>query len=248
MPPRRPVPAASLSLSALLASIGCGSASTLSSAGAPADGGGGPGLDGAASYDGASGQDGAFAQDGASATQDSALEATPGDAASDGAGAGACSVTTSSSLPGVSIVFRAPVTCTFTLAQAQAGIMIPYDVVVASDVPNVVSAPQDAGGCGAPGSSGLIVFEQLGGGGQSYCVCDTGLCAPGSRPPVTVHAGSYGGIFSWSGRNWAGPSDTGNPMGAAFPAGSYALTVSARGTRGGASFAVTTTLTIRLTP
>lgn len=247
MTPRWPVPAASLSLCALLASIGCGSGASLSSAGASADGGGGPGQDSAASNDAASGQDGTSGPDGASA-QDSAAEAAPGDAASDGAEGGACSVTSSSSLPGVSIVFRAPVTCTFTLAQTQAGIMIPYDVVVAADVANVVSAPQDAGGCGAPGQSGLILFEQLGGGGQSYCVCDTGLCAPGSRPPVTVHAGTYGGSFSWTGRNWGGPSDTGNPMGAVFPAGSYALTVSARGIQGAASFAVTTTLTIQLTP
>jgi hypothetical protein len=37
-------------------------------------------------------------------------------------------------------------------------------------------------------------------------------------------------------------------MGPAFPAGSYVLTVSARGTQGGVSFAVTTTLTIQLIP
>ncbi len=78
-------------------------------------------------------------------------------------------------MPGVSIVFRSPVTCTYTLAQAQGGIMIPYDVVVASDVAGVTPARQDAGNCGAPGSSGLVVFEQVAGGGQSYCLCDTGL-------------------------------------------------------------------------
>ncbi len=65
---------------------------------------------------------------------------------------------------------------------------------------------------------------------------------------MTLHRGLYGGSFSWSGRNWAGPSDTGNPMGAAFPTGSYALTVGAKGTQGGGSFVVTTTLTFHLTP
>ena len=159
-----------------------------------------------------------------------------------------CIATSTSSLPGVSFALRTPVTCTFTLAEAQAGISIPYDVVVASDVTGVVPAPQDAGGCGAPGTSGLIVFEQLAGSGQSYCLCDTGLCVPGSPPAVTLRAGSYGTGFSWTGRNWSGPSDTGNPMGAAFPAGSYTLTLSAKGTKDGAAFAVTTTLTIVLTP
>jgi hypothetical protein len=37
-------------------------------------------------------------------------------------------------------------------------------------------------------------------------------------------------------------------MGAAFPAGSYALTVSAEGTQGGTGFVVNATLTVHLTP
>jgi hypothetical protein len=183
-----------------------------------------------------------------SSVNDSSL-ASPADAAAEGEdAAGRCSTTSTSSLLGVSIAFRAPVICTFTLAQAQAGITIPYDVVVASDVAGVVPAPEDAGGCGAPGSSGLIVFEKLGGGGQSYCLCDTGLCAPGALPPVTLHAGTYASSFAWSGRNWTGPSDTGNPMGTVFPAGPYVLTVSSKGTVGGTSFVVTAALSIELTP
>jgi hypothetical protein len=228
--------------------VACGSGTIDSTIEPSPDGGRGPGQDGDVAYDAASAMDATAAQDG-SMVQDSAVPAAQSDAPSAGPdAAGLCSVTSASSLPGVSIAFRSPVICTFTLAQAQAGIAIPYDVVVASDVADVVPVPQDAGSCGAPGSSGLIVFEQLAGGGQSYCLCDTGLCPPGSLQPVTLHAGSYGSSFGWSGRNWAGGSDTGNPMGAAFPAGSYALSVSAKGNQGGASFVVTTTLTIHLTP
>jgi hypothetical protein len=163
-------------------------------------------------------------------------------------GGGMCAVTSVSSLPGVSIAFHPPVACAFTLAQAQAGIAIPYDLVVASDVANVAPRAQDAGGCGQPGSSGLILFERLEGGGQSYCLCDTGLCAPTPPPPTTLHAGTYASSFSWDGKNWSGPSDTGNPQGAPFPPGDYTLTVSATGTQGATSFAVSATLAIRLTP
>jgi hypothetical protein len=161
---------------------------------------------------------------------------------------GGCAVTGESSLPGVSIAFRMPVNCTFTVAQALAGIAIPYDVVVTNDVAGVILTPQNAGGCGLPGNSGLIVFEQLAGNGQSYCLCDTGLCGPASLPPVTLRAGSYAGAFSWDGKNWNGPSDTGNPKGAPFPPGTYTLTVRATGTGGGSTFVVSATLAIRLTP
>src|SRR5262249_22289134 len=90
--------------------------------------------------------------DGGDDATDSADGATP---------LGWCSTSWSSSLAGVSIEFRAPVTCTFSVAQAAAGITIPYDVVVASDIFDVIPAPLDSGGCGKPGSSGLIVLEQL---------------------------------------------------------------------------------------
>ena len=34
----------------------------------------------------------------------------------------------------------------------------------------------------------------------------------------------------WDGRNWYGPSDTGNREGAAFPPGTYTIALSATGT------------------
>jgi hypothetical protein len=159
-----------------------------------------------------------------------------------------CMVSNDSTLPGVSIAFRAPVACQFTLAQAQAGIAIPYDVVVAQDVAGVVPTQQDAGHCGTPGPSGLIVSGSVTGGGQTYCLCDIGFCAPSALPAVTLHAGTYAGTFSWQGRNWGGPSDTNNPMGAPFPTGNYLLLVVATGTHNGVGFQVNGALSITLTP
>lgn len=136
----------------------------------------------------------------------------------------------SSTLPGVRIEFLATAECVFTLSRAAAGISIPYQVVVDEDVPNVKPAPQDAGHCGKPAwADGLILFEVLEGQGQKYCLCDEGLCAPSEPAAVTLKKGVYPFAFEWDGRNWEGPSDTGNPEGAPFPSGHYTLVVSARG-------------------
>jgi hypothetical protein len=166
-------------------------------------------------------------------------------------GAPACTMGGTSTLPGVSIVFDSQ-PCTFTLAQAAAGVHIGYQVVVGMSGDSVVPKPQDAGGCGAPGPSGLIVFESLAGGGQHYCLCDVGLCPTPSTTPVPLVPGMYPGSFAWDGKNWGGPSDTGNPEGAPFPPGQYTLTVSAVGDLvlpdPAAPFQVTGTFSIDLTP
>jgi hypothetical protein len=65
--------------------------------------------------------------------------------------------------------------------------------------------------------------------GQTYCVCDMGL-PTGKSNELHVPAGTYAGSFMWNGKNWNGPSDTMSPKGAAFPAGSYVLTVQGAGT------------------
>jgi hypothetical protein len=159
---------------------------------------------------------------------------------------GTCMGTETSNLTGVTIKASGP--CKFTLAQAAAGITIPYQILVAADVPNVVVQTQDAGQCGGPGTSGLIVFEDLSGSGQHYCLCDTGLCPGPGTVPVTIKAGTYGQAFSWDGKNWGGPSDTGMPEGPPFPAGSYTLKVSAKGTVSGAPFTVEEDWPITLMP
>lgn len=148
-----------------------------------------------------------------------------GDAAQAG-----CRPMSSSDLAGVALRLAAT-RCTFTLAEARAGIELRYDVVIEGNVTGVIAAPQDGGSCGRPGASGLIVFERLSGGGQSYCVCDEGRCVPPPQVPVTLAPGTFPASFRWDGLNWSGPSDTGNPKGAPFPVGTYTLEVSAVGTR-----------------
>ncbi|HEV8323923.1 MAG TPA: hypothetical protein VG389_20060 [Myxococcota bacterium] len=178
----------------------------------------------------------------------SSSEAGATDGATDAA-APACEATASSTLPDVTLSFP-PQDCTFTLAEAAAGISITYEVAVAAPVDMVTPAPQDAGGCGPiTNPSGLLVFELLGGGGQQYCLCDVGLCAPGSTT-IQLVPGNYGAAFTWTGRNWDGPSDTGNPMGAPFPPGDYTLAASAIGTFGAAAtpFNVAATFVVHLVP
>lgn len=140
-----------------------------------------------------------------------------------------CPTGGSTTLPGVSILFP-PGPCTVTVAEAAAGLTIQYDVLVAEKVAGVVPMPQDGGQCGKAGPGGLIPFHMIAGGGQKYCLCDTGLCMPPSDTPVDLQAGTFSSSFDWDGVNWAGPSDTGNPKGKPFPPGSYTVTVSAKGT------------------
>jgi hypothetical protein len=133
-----------------------------------------------------------------------------------------------------------------SLDAAASGIQIPYTIIIEQDIADVVPLPQDAGGCGTPGDSGLIVFERLQGGQQVYCVCDEGLCAGPDRTPRTLAAGATPTAFAWSGRNWTGPSDTGFPLGDPFPVGIYTLTVSASGQVGGENFVVANTFQVTL--
>lgn len=162
-----------------------------------------------------------------------------------------CVVSSASTLPGVSIGFPGA-KCRFTLAQAKAGITLPYVVQVDAPLDGVVSRPQDAGHCGRPDdASRLILFEQLSDeGAHRYSVYDTGLCPPAPITPLTLKPGTYEYEFKWDGRAWSGPSDTGQKKGAAFPPGTYTLKVTAVGTRkdGGAEqkFEVRGELTITL--
>lgn len=159
-----------------------------------------------------------------------------------------CETGTESNLDGVSIHFSAK-KCSWTLAEAASGIEVPWNIVVEVDHKKVFPQPQDAGWCGQPGTSGLIVFEKLIGGDQTYCICDQGLCMGPDDQPVILKKGEYPGSFEWDGVNWTGPSDTGNPKGDPFPPGTYTLTVSAVGAlgkRSGNPFEVKGTLEIQL--
>ncbi|MDP6947115.1 MAG: hypothetical protein QF464_23395, partial [Myxococcota bacterium] len=158
----------------------------------------------------------------------------------------ACEMTQQSTLAGVSIAFVGDV-CTFTAAEAAAGVTIPYQVVIDAEVAGVTASPQDSGGCGSPGASGLIVFERLSGEDQQYCICDTGLCQGLDTPPATLAPGAWDHDFAWDGVNWTGPSDFGNPKGEPFPPGSYTLRVSAVGAVDDVDYTVEATWPVHIT-
>ncbi|MBM4395399.1 MAG: hypothetical protein FJ087_06875, partial [Deltaproteobacteria bacterium] len=160
---------------------------------------------------------------GDTAFQDPGVDTAPPPSCLAGAGG-------TSTLPGVRIEFSDTAECAFTQSKAAAGVKIGYQVIVEHDVTDVKTMPQDAGHCDQPAwTDGLILFEDLGGQGQRYCKCDSGLCAPPAPKPVTLKKGVYPFEFVWHGRNWAGPSDTGNPEGSPFPPGHYVLQVGAIG-------------------
>lgn len=167
---------------------------------------------------------------------------------------GSCGWGASSNLPGVQLAFPDQ-PCSYTAAEVAAGIEIAYDEVITAAVDNLISTPGDAGGCARPDDAGLIVGYRIAGAGQNYCLCDTGLCAPQSLVTTTV-VGTHARYIPWDGRNWNGPSDTGNREGAAFPPGTYTLTLTATGTRqpsdggvdAGGTFSVTASRPITITP
>ncbi|HVU03845.1 MAG TPA: hypothetical protein VHE30_18930 [Polyangiaceae bacterium] len=173
-----------------------------------------------------------------------------------------CVLSADSTLPHVHLVSKAK-KCVFSLAEARAGITIPYEVVIDEDVPGFAPlSPYPYG----PNVSSLAVTEVLAGGSQSYCLCDQGLpwgaCPeedggvshPGSGTvcaPTTLKKGTYAREFAWDGVNWTGPSDTGNPKGAPFPPGDYTLSLATTpgklaGDAGGSSLVAETKLLVRL--
>jgi hypothetical protein len=163
-----------------------------------------------------------------------------------GGQAGGCAETATSTLTGASFHFVPPLRCSYTLAEAAAGISIAYELAIAQDISDV--APQAEATCVQPGASGLYILERVSGNGQNYCLCDNGFCASPPSNPTTLRTGTYAATFQWDGMNWYGQSDTGNPQGPAFPAGSYLLELSAQGTRAGAGFEVQDSLPLTLVP
>lgn len=117
--------------------------------------------------------------------------------------------------------------CRFTLAEAAQGISFRYGVqVIAAEPAMVESAPPQYETCAEPvAGPNIYIGERISGGDFSYCECDRGLC---TRPPLTMGADTrrIERVIDWTGRQWAGPSDTHNPFGAPFAPGEYAVAVS----------------------
>jgi hypothetical protein len=158
-----------------------------------------------------------------------------------------CKPTATSDLAGVSLALTTT-DCEYTLAEADAGITFAWEVITAAPVAEVASTPQDAGRCDQADASGLMVFPRVSGGAESWCICDSGLCEGPDGSTVTLPAGTVAGSFDWDGVNWIGPSDTGNPKGAKFPAGVYTVSLSAKGTAAGTPFEVRLEVPITLVP
>lgn len=137
----------------------------------------------------------------------------------------------SSNLSGVSLTFPTGTKCSFTLAEAKAGLSFPWELTIEEEH-SVIPEPQDAGHCATPAEHGLITFGEVSDGFENtWCLCDEGEC--GEEPkPTTLVPGEYSGTIAWDGVNWTGPSDTETPKGEPFPAGEYIVEVSATGTVG----------------
>jgi hypothetical protein len=166
---------------------------------------------------------------------------------------GSCNGGASSNLPGVQLAFPDQ-PCAYTKAEVAAGIEIAYDEVITAAVANL-RPTSNSGNCGRPDDAGLIVSYRISGAGQSYCLCDTGLCAPQTSVTTTT-VGTHARQIPWDGRNWYGPSDTNNQEGAAFPPGTYTITLAASGAydnadagvHDGGTFSVTASRSITITP
>jgi hypothetical protein len=168
-------------------------------------------------------------------------------------GGGNCIIGDSSTLPYSALTFDgAP--CSYSLSEVAAGIQIPWHEEIDASMTGLHPTQADAGRCQQPDAAGLIVSYVISGGGQQYCLCDVGLCAPQSFT-TSAAGGDYYHQIAWDGRNWSGPSDTGNAEGAPFPPGTYTITLSASGTFDGipntvvgGPFTMSATRTITITP
>ena len=118
---------------------------------------------------------------------------------------------------------------TFTLAEAAKGIRIAYKIVVTKDHAGVIALPFGPSFHEPAGPSGLHPREHISGNGHGFCLLDFGLAPPPKEIAKMIKKGVYVHTFEWDGRNWSGPSDTGNPKGKAFPAGTYELGVTLHG-------------------
>ncbi len=156
-----------------------------------------------------------------------------------------CDGAGSLNLEGVCIVFP-PQQDSFTLAEAKAGVLFKYEVVVLADLPGVTT--ESINTCEQTGPGGLFVGEQIEGGGQSYCLCDQGKCPQPVEPPFMLAAGNYPGSLPWDGVNWSGPSDFNNPKGPPFPPGMYTVRIRTIGQHKGQPYEVIGELPITLTP
>ncbi len=149
--------------------------------------------------------------------------------------------------PGVKISIRSD-KCRYAVGEPA---KFTYVVTTDSSAPPIVTAASmSCGSCRAftddpMAFTGYVISGTAPDGKtQQYCVCDTGCCAPDQAGSIKLTPATKTGVIEWSGRNWYGPSDTGNKEGAFFPPGSYGVHVSF----GGGTGSVSATLPIEIVP
>jgi hypothetical protein len=151
-------------------------------------------------------------------------------------------------IPGVSISISSS-RCVYHVGEAAE---FTYAITTDANVPPIeIMAGSGCGSCTKPSEDPLsFVDYQIGGpapGGeqQVYCVCDVGCCLPDEAATIMLPATTASANVQWSGRNWSGPSDTGNPEGDFFLPGKYGVVVTFNGRAQGS---VTATLPIEIIP
>ena len=132
--------------------------------------------------------------------------------------AAGCEVNSFSTLPGIRIEF-ATTDCSWTLAEARAGLRFDYRVRVDRDIKGIVPAVSGVCGCAQPHISGLTLTEELQGDDHRACIGNSGTCLGPLEDPVTLRKGTYPGTMTLE-----GTSETSTP-------GNYTLTVRAAGGR-----------------
>jgi hypothetical protein len=155
-----------------------------------------------------------------------------------------CKACSDPGLTGVKVCVSAD-TCTF---KSGVGGTFRYEVTVDDSAP-VLHTAENGPGCATCASWSAdplsFVSWNIGGGDVRYCLCDTGCCAPQPAKTITLDRGTKSATIEWPGRQWDGPSDTGAPLGAPFPAGSYSVAVTFSGAKEGT---LTATLPITVVP
>jgi hypothetical protein len=160
-----------------------------------------------------------------------------------------CEVTgVTGTIPGVTLSISSS-RCVYKVGEAAE---FTYEVTTDSTVPPIeIKAGSGCGPCTKASEDPLsLTSYQIGGtapGGQSqnYCLCDVGCCLPEEADTIMLPATTVSDKIQWSGRNWSGPSDTGNPEGDFFLPGKYGVNVSFNGRDQGSVMA---TLPIEIVP
>lgn len=130
----------------------------------------------------------------------------------------------------IAVRFEKP-SYTWTRAEAAAGVTLRYRIVVSEPIPGVTPDKQTSAAPGQIPPKELLHLPSVEGGGHRYANVDGGLGPMTAYESRTVPAFSEDFELRWEGKSWSGPSCTGQPLGPAFPPGTYRFQVRVKGVR-----------------